>query len=477
MENENINLIDTNPQKQPKKVSKLLIYPLVIIVVLFVVLTRNVLLSEDGIFKYIITNFTQFTPENEDKVLSGEEDDRMNILLMGIGGLNHDGGTLTDTIMVASIKPSTKQTALISVPRDLYVELPDYGKRKINSAYALTERDAPGSGGLVASKVVSETLGIPIHYYVTVDFAGFKDLVDNLGGLDVYVPQGFVDYQYPDENYEYQTIRFEKGWTVMDGDQALKFARSRHGLCLERCAYTEGSDFARSKRQQIILKSFKDEVLSAKTLTRPKDVLALYNAYRANIDTNIEVWELFKFKDLAREINNDEITHLVLDDSPQGFLYAANINGAYVLLPKNNDFADIQNAVANIFTSEEVIDNVISIAPTSEPEITRIEIQNGTTINGLASKFAETFEDEGFYITKIGNAQEQDIAETIIYDLTDGNHEKELQLLQKKLNNAKIALSVPESLFNDNPAISAGEEKKDSNADFLIILGEDQDSE
>jgi len=164
----------------------------------------------------------------KDKILKGELLDRTNILILGMGGAQHEGPYLTDTIILASIKPSTKQIGLLSIPRDLYVPIPNYGWRKINSANALGVAESK-DGGLLTSKVVSNILDLPIHYWVRVDFNLFKEMIDELGGIEVEVARGFIDNQFPGVNFSYRVVSFKKGLQTMDGEKALQFARSRHG--------------------------------------------------------------------------------------------------------------------------------------------------------------------------------------------------------------------------------------------------------
>src|SRR3990167_1741578 len=179
-------------------------------------------LNDSSFFKEII-GFIQ----SGDKKLVGENEDRVNILLIGIG---HEGGLLADTIILANIKPSTKEVALLSIPRDLTVNIPGYGDRKINNANAFGETDnLPGGGGMFTARILSNVLNTSIPYYVRVDFSGFKKLVDDAGGVNIDVDKSFTDYEYPTTNFGYQTISFKQGPQKMDGDKALKYTRSRHG--------------------------------------------------------------------------------------------------------------------------------------------------------------------------------------------------------------------------------------------------------
>ena len=145
----------------------------------------------------------------QDTQLQGEADDRINFLLLGQGGIGHDGPFLTDTMMLVSLKPSTGQVALLSIPRDLDVNIPGYGFNKINSANAFGETKGAGQGAILASQVVSKVFNLPIQYYVRLDFAGFSKLIDQVGGVGVNVTNGFTDTQFPDDNDNgYRTITF-----------------------------------------------------------------------------------------------------------------------------------------------------------------------------------------------------------------------------------------------------------------------------
>jgi len=210
-------------------------------------------------FLQTVRNFI-FKSEN---VMTGQQEDRINILLLGIGGSGHDGPYLSDTNIILSIKPSTNQVAMISVPRDLAAKMGNYGFRKINNANAFGELEQSGNGGEYARKVFEDTFNISLPYYARVDFAAFKELIDAVGGINVDVQRSFVDTAYPGPNDSFQTISFEAGPQHMDGERALIFTRSRHG------SNGEGSDFARAKRQQIMLAAFKKKLLSSETFLNP----------------------------------------------------------------------------------------------------------------------------------------------------------------------------------------------------------------
>lgn len=394
---------------------------------------------------------------NGDKQTAGENRDRVNVLLLGMGGEGHDGAYLTDTMMVVSLKPSTKQVAMVSIPRDLYVDMGDLGWRKINSANAYGETGSyPGGGAAFASQIVSEVIGQPIDYYVRIDFNGFKKLIDDLGGVDVNVTNAFSDNQYPDYEHGYQTISFAAGEQHLDGEKALQYARSRHGN------NGQGSDFARSKRQMQILLAVKDKSISAGTLLNPSKLSTLFENVTANISTNIKTFEALRFAQIARGISKDDIINKVLDNGPDGLLrsYVAD-TGAYVLTTRAADFSEIHQLFANIFS--------VSTIGQEQPHLI---IYNGTNATGLANQTASNLEDAGFLVLLIGNAPTRDWDKTAIYDVGTNEKSNSLKLLEttyKVTAQTTLPFEVEEKINQELSGQGTTEK-----ADFVIVLGADQ---
>ncbi|CAN5316133.1 N/A [soil metagenome] len=259
----------------------------------------------------------------------------LNILLMGYGGGGHAGGKLTDTVMLVSIQPKTKQVFLISIPRDLWVPVPINGDQstfmKINAAYAIGADDkgyknkkeqftGAAGGGELAKFVVSNVTGLSVNRFATLDFNGFKKTIDTLGGVNVKVDKTFDDYHYPIEGKEddtcektpediasltatmsgdtldqqftcrYEVLHFDAGKTFMDGATALKYVRSRHSA-------QDGGDFNRGARQRNLLLAVKDKVLALDFF--PK--IIPFTASLANdltMDVSLDdIQEFLKYKD------------------------------------------------------------------------------------------------------------------------------------------------------------------------------------
>ncbi len=390
-----------------------------------------------------------------DRSLTGESDDRVNILLLGVGGDSHDGGQLSDTNIVLSIQPSKRRVAFISIPRDLVVPIEGYGWKKINEVNAWGEREHAGSGPEKAAKVVEKILNISIPYYIRVDFRAFSDIVDTLGGISVNVERSFTDYTYPTADYKYQTISFSQGPTRMNGDRALKFVRSRHSGM-----NNEGSDFARSKRQQKVIAAMKDAIFSTDTLLNPKKISSLFESLNKNIATNISPWQGIKLLTLARETSEQSIIRLTFDDSPESFLTSDwPAGGAYMLRPKDGTFEGMQRAVTSIFDISDTLSETESIrleAPT-------VIVKNGTTIAGLATQYANVLTAKGFSVIGYSNAHEKDRSTSALF-LTSSAQKTQ-------------SVAVLEALFRQKPTRSGWDDEDlsgvSSRPDFLIVLGAD----
>ena len=409
--------------------------------------------------------------ESANTTLKGEDRNRINVLLLGIGGQGHDGAYLTDTMMLASLEPKEKKVALVSIPRDLSVPIENLGWQRINSVNAYAEIKTPGSGGLAVSQAVSNILQTPIDYYLTVDFSGFAKVIDDLGGVKVNVENTLDDYTYPilgsedapwDQRWEH--LHIDTGEQIMSGELALKYVRSRHALGVE------GSDFARSRRQQKILSAVKEKVMSLNMLFRPGTISKIIADITGNYQTNLKIWEIIKLWGLVKDINGADIINRVLDNSPGGLLVdAVGADGAYLLSPRSGNFSEIQYLLNNIFDEAPIND---------KEKVTRekaaIEVRNGTWINGLASRVALDLEKYGFDIVRIGNSHQQNFQKSVIYDLSYGAKIQALQILKDRTN-ANVALGMPQWLIDDM-AKDLANEKNPIQPDFILLLGKDADA-
>jgi LCP family protein required for cell wall assembly len=269
---------------------------------------------------------------------------RTNILLLGMGGEGHDGGDLTDSMLFISLNISSSSATIISIPRDIWVPSME---AKINTAYHYGNERRTGGGLALAKSAVSETLGVPVHYAIALDFQGFVKAIDALGGIDVMVEHTFDDYKYPipgmetaiPESARYEHIHFDAGLMHMDGTTALKFARSRHALG------DEGTDFARGVRQAKIITSFRDKSLSTSTIFSSETLSNLKSSITSSIDSDIgEVEQGGLFKVLIGLGSKDNIKNISITDYLLNPKSAKPYAGQWVLLPSPSS-KDLQDYV------------------------------------------------------------------------------------------------------------------------------------
>ena len=290
-------------------------------------------------------------------------------LVVGIGGAGHDGGNLTDSIQVIHIADKPDHATLVSIPRDLYVNMSniDLGNpAKINELYARSLKLHNGDKELALwdlSKKITEITGQKIDHVALIDFSWFIQFIDLIGGIEIDVPKSIVDMSYPDNNYGYQVFRINAGKQLLDGKTALKYVRSRHST----------SDFDRSTRQQLILQAIRDKVLSIDTLTSPSKIQDLYNSLKEHVWTDLDVSDLGFFAVRAKDIPRDGIYATNINESCYGLnmacqagwlLYTPNRDltaGAWTLLPQGatltqmSKYDYITQFVTKIFTQSEIL--------------------------------------------------------------------------------------------------------------------------
>src|SRR5438270_10534133 len=264
--------------------------------------------------------------------------DRVNLLVMGFGGTGHDGAYLTDSMVVMSLLPQSHHTTLISVPRDLWVQIPansgQYHKINYTYTYGSNNGANAAAGGDAAAQKVSVVTGLDVKYWLTINFTGFRDFINAIGGVDVYVPDSFTaNYPANDDpsiNQNWIKVHFSKGMQHMDGETAIRYARARY--VLDNPA--EGSDFARSARQQIMIKAALTKVKQVNTWP------SLFNALTAlehAIYTNLSLADLMQFA-LKIALNN---AHHVGLSNQNVLVDATASDGEYILRPANNDWQAI----------------------------------------------------------------------------------------------------------------------------------------
>jgi len=272
-----------------------------------------------------------------------KDEDRINFLLLGIRGEGDpNGGLLTDGIMLISLKKSTGQVALISIPRDLYLQMPgEVSYAKVNDAYVIGSEKYK-NGLDYAKKTIAYVTGQYIDYTAIINFDAFKDIIDLLGGVTIHLDNRFVeDKQWwcDASGQNCQPFIVEVGDQTLNGENALIYARSRFS----------SNDFDRARRQQQILVALKDKILSLGILSDPIKIGGIIDILSKNVKTDVGPWEIPQLLDLAKNAKTDNIIKKVFENTPEGLLYDTKINKIYVLLPTAGNFSKIREACQNIF--------------------------------------------------------------------------------------------------------------------------------
>ena len=373
--------------------------------------------------------------------------ERVNVLLLGVDlRCDEEGPTHSDTIIVATIDPVSRSAALLSLPRDLWVEIPDFGVNRINQAYFLGQAyELPGGGPALAVETVEAFLGVPINYYVTVDFKAFVDFVDMMGGVVVEVPERIEDPNYPDNCYGYDPFTIDAGLQRLDGATALKYARTR---------VTFGGDVDRAGRQQQVIMAVRDQATQLDTL--PQLLLnapQLWQSFQQNVSTNLEFDQALQLANLVRTIPGENMRNVVLD-----YTYVYNdttFDGQQVLVPLRDEVRALRD---ELFAPPAVPTPVIEALPTViVAEDARVAIYNGTPAFGLAAETQQFLLRNDISVTEIGNADSATYSTTQIIDY--GSHPGTVQRLIQLMNIPPLNVST-----GANPA---------GDFDVLVILGSD----
>lgn len=354
----------------------------------------------------------QFIGEALDpNALAGEGDGRINILLIGVGGSGHKGGALADTVMVASLDPTNKKLALLSIPRDLRVPIAGSDTTgKINAAHSYGESAEPGTGPTVLKDTVHGILDLPIHYYVRVDFQGFRKLIDEVGGVTIDVPTPLNDPLFPDEELEgYEPLYVPAGLQKMDGKLALKYARSRETT----------SDFARAGRQQQILVAFREKALSAGILANPKKLSDIISILGNHVRTDLGLSDMQRLIGLLKDVDQKDVITKVLDNSAEGPLRSTS-EGGYFLVPRAGDFSEVRRIAYELFTDPYLV-----------REQAGIQILNATGTAGNARELELDLESLGYSIASIDRVDTQEA--TQLLDFSDGQSPFTIRFLEERL--------------------------------------------
>lgn len=373
--------------------------------------------------------------------------ERVSILLMGVDQrCDEDGPAHTDSVMVLTLDPVGLSAAVLSLPRDLWVNIPDVGMDRINQAFYFGELyELPGGGPRLAMDTVESLLGVPIDYFVTVNFDAFVEVVDLIGGIEIDVPQAIEDPSYPDSCYGYDPFFIEAGEQTLDGSSALKYARTRA---------TFGGDVDRAERQQAVILGVRDRVMRLNMLPQlAAQSPQLWQTFQKNVRTNLTLDEALQLAMLVQDIPRSSITTAVID-----FDYVYNEttpDGRQVLVPIRDNIRLLRDRLfAPPLIPTPQIENLPALMA---QEAARVAVYNGTAVFGLASETQTYLQRYDVNVVEIGNADSAEYRTTQIIDY--GSYPHTTRYLTQLMHVPPLNVS--------NGSNAAGD------FDVLIIIGND----
>jgi len=397
--------------------------------------------------------------ENVDPAkLNGEGDGRVNILMIGKGGPGYEAPDLTDTLLLASIDPVQNEASLVSVPRDMYVKDQNGYSTKINAIYSNAKRarlanSDQGGGDTEAAEVaglnavkdsVSEVLGVPVHYYIMVDFKSFEDAINTVGGITVDVQEPLYD----------QTVAWllggnplvaAEGLQTFDGSRALLYARSRKG--------SARGDFDRTERQREIVVALQNKVLSLGTFSNPFKVAELLDNFGSGVRTDLNgLNEIKRLYEIGQDIGPDKIGSIGLADPPNVLVTTDFIGNQSVVVPTAGlyQYDEIHSYIRNNLRDAFL-----------KSEDARVLILNGTDVTGLANATSKELKSYGYNVIGIDNAPTDNYVQNVLIDNTNGEMRYTKSYIERRLGLSSVS---------ELPAGVPGIEE----ADFVIILGTDE---
>jgi LCP family protein required for cell wall assembly len=351
---------------------------------------------------------TPLQAENGPSPLPWDGANRVTILVMGLDyrDWEGEGPSRTDTMMLLTMDPVSRTAGMLSIPRDLWVNIPGFDYGKINTAHYLGELyNLPGGGPGLAVQTAEALLGVDINYYAQIDFAAFENFINQIGGIDVDVPYEItVDPIGP-----HNTVTLQQGIQHLDGPTALAYARNRD---------TFGSDFDRADRQQQVVMGIFDQITSLGAL--PKLIAnspTIYNNLRYGIHTNLSLKETISLAWTAAQIPRENIKRGLIGPNETSRTFSPD--GMDILLP---DMEAVRAVRDEIFSTTSGVAPIATVYISSPEELRQAEnatisVLNATTTPGLASQTTDYLQNLGINVTVTGNAEEKSDT-TVIIDYT-----------------------------------------------------------
>ena len=392
--------------------------------------------------------------------LKGENQGRVNILLAGYQGAESDEGALTDSIMIVSIDTKNNTAFTMSIPRDLWVNIPSIGYQKINDANSNANFNQAGyfKGGMGQLQQVIETdFGIPIDYYALIDYSAFEDAVNAVGGITVNIqspdPRGLYDPNV--DKAHGGPLKLPNGPVHLDGLQALALALARGDS-----PYAYGfplSDINRTQHQRQMLIALEQKALSAGVLSNPLTITHLFDAIGKNVRTDLSLADALKLAQLAKKINTSQIKSYGMSysgNNPLLTTYVTPTNPPQdALIPRAglNNYSQIQHYYLQITSNNPVVQEDASVT-----------ILNGSNVNNLAHKEETYLRSQGFNVVYIGNASTEYTSNFI---------------LDNSKNSKPNSYNFLEKYFGVKPSTSSSSsaeaiETQGYTSNFVVVIGQ-----
>lgn len=408
------------------------------------VASQQVVTLADSTLPLTTTPEPNVTPLPELPRWNGHE--RVNVLLMGIDQREgEEGPWRTDTVLVLTLDPVTMSAGMLSIPRDLWVTIPGYGEQnRINTAHYYGDvYGYPGGGPALARDTVTWNLGVPIHFYARVNFTAFEMLIDEIGGIDINIPETIDDPYYPDQGYGYEPFYLDAGEQHLDGKTALKYARTRA---------TFGGDYDRGRRQQEVILAVRDQVVRLNQLPRIiSKAPTLMETMGDAVRTDMSLEQAVQLARLASEIEPEQIVTAILDHNYTSAWETPD--GAQVLIANRDAMRELRDL---LFDETQAAGENMTLAERLNTENARILVLNGSNIAGLARSTSDYLTGLNLQVVEIGDAGALYDNTLIIDYVGKPNTSKHLASLFKLPLSSVISGSSP-----------------DGNYDVTLILGSD----
>lgn len=384
--------------------------------------------------------------------LKGEGDGRVNVLLLGKGGVGHEGGELTDSMMIASIDPINTTATMLSIPRDLWVKPSDLWPMKINAVYPSAKNQAlyknpkdtaaaEKAGVDAAEAIVEKYMGVPIHYYAMVDFTAFRDAVNNVGGVDITLDEPYSDASYGDAYVKYGALKLNAGVNHLNGAMALAYARSRHG--------DDRGDFGRGEHQQKVLLAIKDKALSLGTFSNPAKVTQLMDTFGNRVSTNFSINDIMRGYELSKKFSNTNVKNIDLAMPDSAVVTTGMIGSQSVVYPKAgvDNYDEVRKFVRTNLKDGYIVKENPSII-----------VLNGSSKTGAAQKRADELLGYGYNVIQVADATVKNATSTQMVDLSNGQKKYTKRYLEQRLGVTSVS-SIE------------GMDLSTYVADFVIVVG------